>query len=256
MGWGKWLAGGLGFALFGPIGGIVGYLVGNAFSSDATDKKTINGKSSNASANEFMISFLVLIAEVMKADSRVLKSELDVVKRFLLNTFGEDRAKDALHILKDLLQKDYDVYPVAQQIEENMNYSGRLELLYLIFDIAQADNDISDVEVKKIKLIADGMGIKSADYMSIFAMFSRESRDYYSNGSTYDKTDTGWAYEVLEIDRSASDDDVKKAYRRMAMKYHPDKVNNMGDEVKKAAEKKFRMVNEAYNVVKTERGIN
>ena len=87
------------------------------------------------------------------------------------------------------------------------------------------------------------MGVADADYESIFSMFNKQS----------DKT---WAYKVLEIDKSATDDEVKKAYRRMAMKYHPDKVNNMGEEVKKTATEKFRKVNEAYEAIKKERGIS
>ena len=60
---------------------------------------------------------------------------------------------------------------------------------------------------------------------------------------------------MLEIDRSATDDEVKKAYRKMAMKYHPDRVATLGEEVKKSATEKFQAVAAAYDAIKEERGI-
>ena len=63
-------------------------------------------------------------------------------------------------------------------------------------------------------------------------------------------------YEVLGVDKNASPDEIKKAYRRMAMKYHPDKVNNLGEDMKKSATEKFRSINAAYENIKNIRGIN
>jgi DnaJ like chaperone protein len=59
----------------------------------------------------------------------------------------------------------------------------------------------------------------------------------------------------LEIDSSATDDEVKKAYRKQAMKHHPDKVSHLGEEIRKAAEEKFQKLNEAYERIKSARGI-
>ena len=62
-------------------------------------------------------------------------------------------------------------------------------------------------------------------------------------------------YEVLGVDKSASAEDIKKAYRKMAIKYHPDKVATLGEDVQKAAEEKFKAVNQAYEAICKERGI-
>jgi DnaJ like chaperone protein len=62
-------------------------------------------------------------------------------------------------------------------------------------------------------------------------------------------------YRILEIEPSATDEEVKKAYRKMAIKYHPDKVATLGEDVQKAAEEKFKAISQAYEAICKERGI-
>ncbi|MBT3453473.1 MAG: DnaJ domain-containing protein, partial [Lentimicrobiaceae bacterium] len=92
-----------------------------------------------------------------------------------------------------------------------------------------------------IETIARYLGISDNDIRSIKAMFIK---------------DTNSAYQILEISPDVTNDEVKKAYREMAKKYHPDKVSHLGEEVKKAAEEKITMLNAAYEAVKDERGMN
>jgi len=72
----------------------------------------------------------------------------------------------------------------------------------------------------------------------------------------YKQVDRDWAYKSLEIEPTATDDEIKKAYRKMAKKYHPDLVNELGEDVKKSATEKFRSINEAYESLKKQRGIS
>ena len=178
----------------------------------------------------------------MKADGTVRKNELDVVKRFLIRNFSEQEALEALQILKTLLQQNINETEVAMQISNYMNYSTKLELIHLLLDIAYADNGISDVELTIIKRIANVFAITQADFISLKSMYLKQQ-------------DNDWMYKVLQIEPSASNDEVKKAYRRMAMKYHPDKVAASGEEAKKSATEKFRKINEAYEEIKKSRGL-
>ena len=129
---------------------------------------------------------------------------------------------------------------VSRQIGQYMDYASRLQLLHYLFGIAQADGAVSQPEIDIIDSISAAMGLGNADFQSIKAMFVK---------------DTDNAYVILGIQKSASDEEVKMAYREMAKKYHPDKVAHLGEEVKKAAEEKFRNVNDAYDLIKKERGI-
>jgi DnaJ like chaperone protein len=237
---GKWLGGGLGFAMGGPIGGLLGFLVGSMI--DSTTEQSAPGSSSHAriTQGDFSMSLLVLVAAVMKADGKVVKSELDYVKQFFVRQFGQESAKEALHMLKDIIKQDIPVKDICIQIGHNMDYSSRLQLLHLLFNISLADSMIHPLELELIGKISGAMGVASNDFLSIRNMFIPE---------------TDSSYKILEIEPSSTNEEVKKAYRRMAMKYHPDKVSHLGDEFRKTADEKFKKVNEAYDRIKKERNM-
>lgn len=235
--YGKWIGGGLGWAFGGPIGALVGFVVGNMF-----DKKgEVPLTPAATTRGDFVMSLLVLIAAIMKADGKILKSELDFVKLNFVRTFGEAQSRKLVRALGDLIKQEIPVQDVCQQIARHMDYSSRLELLHLLFGISQADGQISPEEISAIEFMRKNLGISDADFNSIKGMFVK---------------DTTSAYAVLEIDPSASDDEVKKAYRKMAVKYHPDKVAYLGEEIVHDAKVKFQKVNEAYELIKKERNIS
>lgn len=252
----KILAGGLGWTLGGPIGAIIGVVIASMMDAEKENQRRRyldNDTGSTSSphsqytsrsyvANDFQMALLVLIAAVMKADGNVIRSELDTVKRILVANFGEQGALEALQILKNLLQQDIDPYTVARQCAMNMTYSMRLQLLHILYDLAAVDGEVNPAETNILTRIAANMQISQEDMASILAMFTKQSNPQ-------------WAYNVLEIPATATDDEVKKAYRRMAMKYHPDKVATLGEEAKQTATEKFRQVKEAYDSIKRQRNL-
>jgi DnaJ like chaperone protein len=238
---GKWLGGGLGFVMGGPIGGLLGFLVGSMIDGTTVHTSTYAPGTARTSQGDFGMSLLVLVAAVMKADGKVVKSELDYVKQFFIRQFGPDSAKQALLMLKDILKQEIPVRDVCLQIKGNMDYSSRLQLLHLLFNISLADKVIESSEIVIIERISSYLGVASGDFLSIKNMFIPE---------------TDSSYKILEIEPSSTNEEVKKAYRKIAMKYHPDKVSHLGDDVRKSADEKFARVNEAYEKIKRERNIN
>ncbi|HPF63566.1 TerB family tellurite resistance protein [Lentimicrobium sp.] len=237
---GKWIGGGLGWALGGPIGGVLGFVFGSIFDSMQSGQYEHKGFTPTQEG-DFKVSLLVMIAAIMKADGRIMKSELEYVKRFLLVQFGEQEAERLLLLLREILRQDLDVDEICEQIQENMEYPSRLQLVHFLFGVAAADGEPHAAEADLLKRICLHMGIRQKDFDSIKAMFIR---------------DTGSAYRILEISPDASDEEVKKAYRKMALKYHPDKVAHLGEDVQKAAKEKFQQLNQAYNEIKQQRGFN
>ena len=257
----RWIYGGLGFVLAGPIGAIIGAVLAAIlmekhpdalnsempYSNEAEDASRQrvgeqSGRYRRATIGDIRVSLIVLIACVMKADGQVKKSEVNYIKPFLLKNFGEEGALSALQLLKELLEKDIDPIAVSKQIAQYMNYSTRLEIVHLLLDLAVADGEMVKSEEQVIETIVANIGVQLRDYQSLLSMYRRDA-------------DPNWAYTALEITPQATDEEVKRAYRRMAMKYHPDKVSNAGEEVQRSATETFRIINQAYETVKKARGI-
>ena len=238
----KWIGGGLGWAFLGPLGGLLGFALGSML--DETDRQVFTserGIASNTTRGDFVSSLIVMIAAVMKADGKVVRSELDFVKAYFLQSFGENMTRNYMLILRDILKQNIPVEEISRQIGRHMDYSSRLQLVHFLVGISKSDGRVSDSEITMIERIAYYMGISSSDMSSILAMF-RENLDS--------------AYQVLEIDKNASDEEVKKAYKKMAVKYHPDKVAYLGEDVKDKAKEKFQKLQEAYDKIKKERGLS
>jgi DnaJ like chaperone protein len=241
MGLGKWIVGALGWAMFGPIGGILGYYFASRVEKLA-EATVVYGEDqtwNQGQRNSFLMSLLVLSAAVIKADGKTTSQELATLRSFFSKNFGPQAGNEAEEIVKELLAKDINLYEVCGQIRSCMDYSQRLHLYHYLVSLGACDGLIQR-ETDVLEVIASYIGLSKAEVDSIFAQF-RPSNDKN--------------YKILEIDPSASNDEVKKAYRKMAIKYHPDKVATLGEDVQKAAEEKFKAVNQAYEAICKERGI-
>jgi DnaJ like chaperone protein len=234
---GKLIGAGLGWAFGGPIGAVIGLGLGWMFDT-AHDADHQRGYS-NTTVGDFLVSMMVLIAAVMKADGKVLKSELDYVKAFLVQKFDAESAREALKMLRDLLKQNIPIQDVAFQIRDRLDYHSRLELLHILYGVALADGKIENSEALLLDQIGYYLDISSTDQQSIRNMFFR----------THDS-----AYKILGVDRNASTEEIKKAYRKLATEYHPDKVSYLGEEIRRDAEEKFQKITNAYERIKKEKG--
>jgi len=228
------LWGTLGWAFGGPIGGILGVIF--AGSSDTTYKQIKQSR-----AGDFMVSLLVLFAKVMKADGKLLKSELDYVKSFLKRNLSRQQSQVFIKMFQEILKQDYSTVEICRQIQQSMDHPSRLELIHVLFGLSASDGEIHPEEVKVIHTISGYLNISNKDYESIKAIFIK---------------DMDSSYKILEINSDASDSEVKKAYRKMAVKYHPDKVAHLGKEIQNTAEEKFKAVSDAYTEIKKQRNIS
>ena len=234
----KLIWGGLGWVVAGPIGAILGYAYGSMNSETNIGQFSSGHQSGYANKTrhgDFVISVLVLLAKVMKADGKLLRSELDYVKNFLKQQFGVQQTRELMKVFKEILDQDYPLRDVCRQIQRSMDHPSRLELIHILYGLSAADGDVHEKEIHVIQAIANYLNINKNDYESIKATFAKDNEA---------------PYRILEIDPSASDQEVKKAYRKMATKYHPDKVSHLGKEMQDLAEEKFKAVNDAYQKIK------
>lgn len=240
----KWLSAGVGWAFAGPIGGIIGYALASAFDGFSQKEveqyqKSRKGKTGTQSG-DFEVALLILSAKVITADGKTLQSELDFVRSQFVQMYGAERANQSFKLFKEIVKKgDIPTREVCAQIVHFMDHSSRLQLVHFLFGIANADGHVHQSEIEMIRTISNYLNVSFADFQSIAQMFKSNSVDYFK---------------ILEIDKTASDDEVKKAYRKMARKYHPDKVQHLGQEHLAGAKEKFQKVQEAYEKIKKERG--
>jgi DnaJ like chaperone protein len=234
----KWIGGALGWAFGGPLGAVFGFILGSAL--DGSSRPMGQYRAGSTTQGDFKMALLALLAAVMKADGKHKKSELNFIKDSFTQMFGYSDAREAMPMLKELLKQDIPVRDICDQVKRHMDHPARLELFHLLFALALADNHFDPAEERLLKSMASYMNISDKDFNSIKAMFV---------------PDTDSAYKILEVSPNASDDEVRKAYRRMAMKYHPDRVAHLGEDVVKSANEKFQSVNKAWNDIKKQRGI-
>ena len=242
----KWLGAGLGFTLGGPIGSIIGFAVGSFVDGVSKEdvlkeyKMSQSRGGGNTQSGDFEISLLVLASVVIKADGKVDQRELDFVRSQFVGMYGKERANHAFKLFSGIIKEDVSSHQVCMQIKHHMPHASRLQLLHFLFGIAKADGFVTGSEVDEIKKIAGYLNINPHDFESIKAMF-------------YDSSDS--AYKMLEITKSATDTEVKKAYRKMAKKYHPDKLQGLGKEHINGARDKFLQIQNSYEKIKKERGL-
>jgi len=241
----KWLGAGLGFTLGGPIGSVLGYAVGNLIDGftkgDVERAKTYREASRTSHSGDFEISLLLLSSVVIKADGKIDERELSYVRNHFKKMYGEERANNAFKLFKGFIKNnEVSTRQISEQIRRNLTHASRLQLIHFLFGIAKADGNVNEAEVNTIKIIAGYLYVSQYDFESIKAMF-------------YDSSTS--AYQILGIDKKATNDEVKSAYRKMAKKYHPDKLQHLGEEHVKGAEEKFKQVQKAHEQIQNERGL-
>lgn len=240
----KWFAAFVGFMFYGFRGAILGFIIGSLI--DMLTRSRSGGfrvftQEQEVTPGDFELHLLTLSAIVIKADGRVSQQEMDYVRNYFVQAYGKERANAVFRTFNDVVKsRELDEARIAQFLAARTQYAARLQIVHFLFSIANADGRVSQAEAVKIRQIAGHLRIGTKDYESLHAMF-------------FKTTDN--SYKILEIEKSATDAEVKKAYREMAKKYHPDKLQHMDEAYRKGAEEKFRRVQEAYEQIQKERGI-
>lgn len=264
MGIGKWIGGVLGFMAFGPLGALAGIILGSFFEEEASMAGQSFGGGTNyddehtrrdpyaGERNSFLFSMLVMASYIIRADGKIMHSEMEYVRQFLRRNFGEIAVSQGEEILLKLFDQakrmDQEnnmgfkntIRECGTQIAYNLSYEERLQLLAFLAEIAKSDGNVCAAEINALKEVAMAMGMSDREVESMLNL----------KGSSLDD-----AYKVLEIEPTATDEEVRAAYRRMAVKHHPDKVASLGEDIHKAANEKFQKINEAKERIYQSRGL-
>lgn len=241
----RWILAFLGFVIFRFPGGVIGYLIGYYLDQmQITTTRSGSGigtERSSVSPADFELNLLSLASLVIKADGKVSQKELDYVRMYFVQAYGKDRANATFRMFNEVIKKrEVNAQNICNYLRQRTRYEARLQIIHFLFSVADADGYVSPLEVDRIRSIGNYLAIRLADFESIKAMFFKSADS---------------AYTILEIEKSATDNEVKAAYRNMVKKYHPDKLQHMDEAYQKGAEAKFRKVQEAYEQIQKERGM-
>ena len=242
----KWIGAFIGLFVRGFLGAFVGYILGSVLDHILVPNKSrksftemFYGKQ-EVSPGDFELNLLSLASLVIKADGTVSQKELDYVRHYFVQSYGKERANATFKLFNDVIKKrQISAANICSYLRPRLRYEVRLQVIHFLFNIAQADGQVSSAEASKIQSIAGYFSINRRDFESIKAMFFRSADS---------------AYKILEIDKNASNAEIKTAYRKMVKKYHPDKLINMDEAYQKGAKDKFNQVQEAYEKLQKERG--
>lgn len=243
----RWFAAIIGYIFYRFPGAVIGFLLGSMIdgmmgsSSSGSYKKVFRQPGGDrVSPADFELNLLSLASLVIKADGSVGQAELDYVRQYFVQAYGKERANATFRVFNEVIKKrEISAQRIGSLLRQRMRYESRLQVVHFLFSIANADGYVTEAELSVINQISVNLGVQHRDFESIKAMFFKSADS---------------AYTILEIERTATDSEIKAAYRRMAKKYHPDKLQHMDEAYQKGAEEKFRKVKEAYEQLQKERG--
>ena len=266
--YGKWIGGFIGLIAGGPLGALAGFALGSLLDESNDDVQKINPNSyghhssaySNTQSqanyqsrtryeeeqrNTFRFSLLVLASYIIRADGKVMHSEMNLLRQWLRNNFGQNAVDDGEQIILKLFEQQKllghsefrsMVMGSCEQLRQIMSYEQRLQLLNFLVMIAQADGFVATAEVNALRECTLALGLSETDLNSMLNL--------QDAGTNLDA-----AYKVLGVSSTATNDEVKAAFRRLTLQNHPDKVASLGKDVRKAAEKKFKEINAAKETI-------
>ncbi len=235
----KWILAVVGYMFFRYPGAILGFIIGTLI--DNWRRPSRGFQDQNVSPGDFELNLLSLASLVIKADGKVSQTELDYVRAYFVQAYGKERANATFRTFNEVIKnREISGQRIGLYLQKRTRYEVRLQILHFLFSIAKADGQVSEAELRELSEISAHLNLMRRDFESIKAMFFKSADN---------------AYKILEIEKSATDAEVKKAFRTMAKKYHPDKLQHMDEAYRKGAQEKFTKVQEAYEHIQKERGI-
>ena len=245
MSWiGKIFGGSIGLMLGGPLGAILGATIGHSL----VDQHQKNNRGSFSDLEQkqalFFTAIFAMLGKMAKADGVVTKDELNVVNQFMTHNLQLDaRARQfAIGIFNEAKDSSDSFNAYASQFGQVFYHEPQLRQMFyeMLFTLAMADGVLHPEEDKLLRSAPPLLNLPDGTYELLHKRLVKDLAPLYA---------------ILGISENVADSEVKKAYRKMANEYHPDKIIAQGlpEDFQKFAEDKFIQINEAYESIMANR---
>ncbi|MCG8570952.1 MAG: DnaJ domain-containing protein [Spirochaetes bacterium] len=246
---------------FGPLGAILGFIIGLFY--DTTSKLKFDfqfNNFENSEKNQMIAeAFPVLAAKVVLSANFLDKQMVLAVKELMIDLFGYDKAKHLMHDFKNNIEKrvsDYSVEEVCTRLNQVLFAGEKQRLVMILLQIVKQKGQVGQQEFQGVIKIASFLGLN----INPFAQFDFNQSGSYQYHSRYYQQQQHSSnqidpYQVLDLTTNATNDEIKKKYRQLSMKYHPDKAASQSEDIKNQYETKMRQINDAYDQLKKIRNI-
>lgn len=212
----------------------------------------------------FNNTILVLLAAIVKVDEKQSDMEFRYIEAALSEHFSQIRVIEMLKLIEKLVRSEKLNYQkVCRVVVMNFRLNERIQLLHFLVGIATADGILTKSERELVTEIAHKIGLTTTTVDSILNMFSfisEEELKYRQERNERKKTvikmGLSQAYKILGLAETAGVTEIKKAYRKLAMQHHPDRLIHLGAEHQQSAKAKFQSISDAYEYIKEKKGFS
>ncbi len=211
-----------------------------AFSYFVRSKISTYEKSQTESHNTFVFLLVNILVKISQIDGRVTREEISTIRRFFQQNlhYSQSQLFWVKDLIKEALNSPVSLDNLLNEFRHKFAYEPRLILLELIYQLLFTKEIVADPELQLARNIAEYLDIPYYEWQAIEARYGIRRQKTISEEVRY--------YKILGIKPGADFEEIKSAYRKLSMKYHPDKVGNLGEEFKRVAEEKMKDLNAAY----------
>lgn len=204
--------------------------------------------SQTESHNRFVWLLVQILVKIAQLDGHVSRDEIQTIQRFFQYNLRYNQTQMAWvkNLIKEATVSTVSLEELLQEFRSSFTYEPRLILLELIYQIVHTKDPVPENELATARRIASYLGISSYDHRTIEAKYRYQKQ----RAATEGRQSENHYYAVLGLDPGADQEAIKRAYRQLSMKYHPDKVRHLGEEFRAVAEEKMKEINAAYDYFK------
>ena len=268
--WGKVIGGAFGFMIGGPLGALLGAALGHNFDRGLTgidrDYADVYGQSGDTERvqSAFFTATFAVMGYLAKVDGRVSEHEISMARQVMTHMqLSPEQEKVAISLFNEGKAIDFDLLAVLNQFRRECNRRTHLLQMFMEIQIATvlADTVLHEQERLSLFYIGEPLGF-SRSHIEQLLKIVRAQQQYAGQAGAAGATAGGKpsiedAYAVLAVSKTATDAEVKKAYRRLMNQHHPDKLVAKGlpEEMMKLATEKTQEIKLAYEQIKASRGM-